>query len=192
MLPRTFVPLIFLPASLGLLAEVFVAPSADQKVLAIALLLFCPELARMAWVDLDNIAAVTNTSAELLALEQSQLDLQGRELSNFRRVVVSTIVLEATGFYVASVSLPGGAAIVILSQLWFNLLAKIQIVPAAPATVEPFGLSDRTTVLSANAVALALLCLWPILWTIPSAHLVLSSGLLALIVLFLIIKYGFS
>ncbi len=174
---RFLIPLLFLPAGLGLLLQ-SVAGSADsttvsQRLLSLALALFCPELARMAIVDLNNIAAVSESPEDSC-------------LRRFKRVVVSTVVLEAAGFYVALVSLQWGAIAIIFSQLWFNLLAGIQLHPEQSPSITPLGISGRRTVLAANALGLGLIALWPI----QAIRIWLAGGLLMLITLFLLIKYG--
>jgi len=162
----------------------------------------------MAWIDLKNIeiiatdqasATVTNTvsstasstvtpsiSATQIEPSAEHLD-QTQQLHRFRTVVVSTIVLEATGFYLTFLSLPVGATAIMLSQVWFNLLAAVQLQPSQPVPVVPFGIRDRRAVLAVNAITAGLLCLWPI----PSMRLGLAVALLTLVTLFLAIKYGY-
>lgn len=211
------VPFFLLPAEIGLLTQIATVPSTAQKILAIALALFCPELTRMAWVDLRDATAVENRVKETVSESAKppeevahvqketppERKLAGqtkdriatqtkpqtdKQITRFRRVVISTIVLEATGFYLAWRSLPVGAIVIIFSQLWFNLLAGVQIHPAAQPPVVPFPLSRRKAVLVANAIALSLLCLWPI----SAIRQIIAIGLLTLISIFLIVKYGFS
>lgn len=180
---RQIVPVLFLPAGLGLVIQAIAAPSLDQKILSFALFLFCPELARMAWVDLKDVAMTAETikeDSEDLSLTQS--------LSRFHRVVVSTIVLELLGFYLALRFAAIGAIVIIFSQLWFNLFAGVQLRIAEPVPIVPFGIGDRSAVLMANAIALLLLCFWPM----EPVRTALAIGLLTLITLFLLIKYGFS
>ncbi|MGB3301009.1 MAG: hypothetical protein WBA76_22295 [Phormidesmis sp.] len=165
--------LVFLPAGLGLLFRAIEAATVADRLLAIALILFCLELAHMAQVDLENAAIATASSEE------------DSRLSRFYRVVVSTIVLETTGFYIALFSLQWGAVTIIASQIWFNLLAGVQIFPQAATKVVSFGIAERIAVLAANAVGLGILSFW----FVESAQVWLASGVLTLIVLFLIVKY---
>ncbi len=155
--------------------EVFTAATTADRLLAAAMTLFCPELARMALVDLSNIAAVTQQS------EQPQ----DSRLGHFRTVVISTIVLETTGFYLTLLSLPGGAIAIIFSQLWFNLLASVQLHPGQTPAIAAFGRSNRLAVLVANGIGLGLLSLWP--W--QETRLWSAAGLFLLIIIFLLIKY---
>ena len=183
--PRLIVPSLFLPAGVGLLAEIFQAPTVPEKVLTFALALFCPELARMAFVDLENIASIAKTTND------SAINAR---LSRFRIVVISTIELEIIGFYLAvlfvpfsrSLLLPFGAIAIIFSQLWFNLLADIQLWPTEIPSIQPWGSGQRLPVLVANAIGLGLLSLW----IIPEIRLWLAIGLATLIILFLLIKYA--
>lgn len=176
---RSLVPVLFLPAGLGLLIEIFAAATTAERVLAAAIALFCPELAWMAWVDLSNVAAVTQQA------EQMAEQPRDSRLNRFHAVVISTIVLEVTGFYLAMLSLPGGAIAVIFSQIWFNLLATVQLYPGQTPAIVPFGRADRRAVLVANGIGLGLLGLW--FW--QEIRIGLASGLFLLIIIFLLIKY---
>lgn len=176
---RSLVPVLFLPAGLGLLIEIFAAATTAERVLAAAIALFCPELAWMAWVDLSNVAAVTQQA------EQMAEQPRDSRLNRFHAVVISTIVLEVTGFYLAMLSLPGGAIAVIFSQIWFNLLATVQLYPGQTPAIVPFGRADRRAVLVANGIGLGLLSLW--FW--QEIRIWLASGLFLLIIIFLLIKY---
>lgn len=194
-MPNSLVSLLFLPAGVGFLVQVFTAGTLPESLIALALGLFCPELARMAFVDLDNIDAIAeqhlsqeasqSTAEPSAAGSAVESPIEDTRLRHFLRIVISTIVLELIGFYVALVSLPLGAGIVIFSQLWFNLLAGIQLWPGQTPAITSFGIAERGAVLSANMLGLVFLSCWPI----SSLQVLLSSGLLILIVLFLVIKY---
>jgi len=173
------VPVLFVPAG-GLLIMQVIAPVSTiaTKLLALALALFCPELAHMAGVDLKNVLTISSN--------QPSLSEEDSRLTRFYNVVASTVALEVIGFYTALFSLPVGAAIIIASQLWFNLLADVQLVPEQASPIVHFGASERKLVIVANIVGLSFLLLWPI----RAAQSFLASGLLILIVLFLLIKYG--
>ncbi len=195
---RRFIPLLFVPADIGLIWHALYAETLAQQLLSLALALFCIELAVMAKVDLDNIATVQQTVL--------QMDKQTEEsrLGRFLLVVVSTIVLELLGFYVALFFLPVGALIVVFSQLWFNLLAQLQLQPEQSPAIVSFGIFQRAPVLLADSVGLVLLSLWfaPLLSSLISIELMpsfviqlrrgLGGGLLALVLLFLLIKYVIS
>ncbi len=169
---RLLVPLLFFPAGIGLLVQLFESHSLAEYVLAVALLLFYPELVRMAWIDLEDIAVVRARQED-------------SRLSRFHKVVASTIVLELLGAYSALLSLQWGGLIVISSQLWFNLLADIQLWPQETYAITEFGVRERWPVLIANAIGIALLGLW----FISNIRLWLAGGLLLLMIIFLLLKY---
>lgn len=171
-MPLSAVFLPFLPAGLALLVQAASPIPLSERILTLALALFCPELAYMAFVDLKNISAIAYH--------------QDSRLECFSKVTYSTIVLEAVGFYTGLVSLPIGAVIIIASQLWFNLLADIQIWPEASPAIISLPASDRRGVLIANGLGLGLLGLWPI----QEIRIWLAFGSLALIILFLVLKYS--
>lgn len=171
-MPLSAVFLPFLPAGLALLIQAASPIPLSERLLALALALFCPELAYMAFVDLKNIVAIAHQ--------------QDSRLKRFARVTHSTIVLETVGFYTALVSLPVGAVIIIASQLWFNLLADIQLWPEASPAIVSWPPSRRRAVLIANGLGLGLLGLWPI----QEIRIWLTSGLLTLATLFLVLKYS--
>lgn len=149
----------------------------EESVLALALAFFCPELAYMASVDLKNIEAV--------AQQHTKQTAEDSRLNRFLLIVVSTIVLEIAGFYLSLLSLAAGAITVIFSQLWFNLLAGVQLWPGETPAITVFGIKERALVLLANLLGFMCISFWPIsvtrIWS--------ASGLLALITLFLLIKY---
>ena len=196
---RQIVPLIFLPAGVGLLFQITLSSSAAQTILAIALTIFCPELARMAWIDLKNIEVLTASASPALEKQVMQTAatqqekptsstnsfLQAQQIKQFHTVIVSTIALEATGFYLSLYSLPAGAIVIILSQLWFNSLASVQLYPGRSLPVVRCSAKDRKAVLILNALTAGLLCFWPV----TSAQLGLSIALLVLVALYLAVKY---
>lgn len=189
---RRFIYLLFVPATIGLAWHALYSATLAQQLLASALVLFCIELAIMAKVDLDSIAAVRE-AAHPLELNQP--------LNQFLFVVVSTVVLELLGFYAALFSLPIGALVVVFSQLWFNLLAQIQLRLGQSPALIPFSIAQRLPVVLANGLGLGLISLWfaPTLSSILPLELSsgivmqmrrwISGGLLALVLLFLLVKY---
>ncbi|MGB7248632.1 MAG: hypothetical protein WBC73_06810 [Phormidesmis sp.] len=191
--PRMLVPFFFIPAGLGLIVRAASSATLAEQLLALALALFCPELARMALVDLDNIAAFSHQQDAGQPVTETE---SHKLIDRFFKVAVSTIVLEATGFYTALISLQWGAIAIILSQLWFNLLAGIALQPnllSDPSSGESrsiemrkMGIQERGAVLIANAIGLALLSLW----FLQETRIWLASGLLILVLLFLVIKYA--
>lgn len=174
-LSHRLLPFLFLPAGLGILLRAVQAASLAERLLAIALALFCPELARMALVDASNLTAIA----------QHQQDSR---LDRFLNVLISTVVLELFGFYIAFFSLPVGGIVVISSQLWFNLLAGIALYPGRIPAVTSLGIAERTPILIANGLGLLLLGLW-MLWPDSDIRIGVAAGVLLLITLFLGLKY---
>ena len=165
---RLFIFVLFFPAGLGLAFQCLHLQTNAERLLALALLIFCPELAHMVWVDFKNIQAVSQVS------EDSRLSL-------FYKIVFSTFVLELLGFYTSFVSLHWGGIIIIASQLWFNLLAKVQLWPCKTPAVEAFGIAERWPVLAANGLGVVVLLFWPV----AEVRLWLSLTLLFLVLGFL-------
>lgn len=194
-------------AALHLAWRVECAATRSEHLLAAALALFCPELARMAFVDLNNIALVRHSLAKGLGSRLSsdtpvpfekavsekavsekavsEALLEDSRLSHFYRTVISTVVLEVSGFYLALWSLPLGAIVIIFSQLWFNVSAKVQLWPHRSPAVEFCGIAQRWPVLVANAIGLLLMSLW----FVEALRIWLGLGVLLLIALFLVLKY---
>jgi hypothetical protein len=165
--------LFFFPASLGLLAQVFGGDELSHQLLALALLLLCIDQARMAVVDLEQIGQVKQR-------------VQDTRLDNFYRATVSTIVLELLGFYGSYIWLGWGAILVLLSQVWFNVLAGIQLQPSEENPIQTWGIPERRIVLIADGVGIILVGLW----IAQIALLGMASGLLAMVVIYGWVKYS--
>jgi hypothetical protein len=165
--------LLFFPASLGLLSQVIGGNELSHQLLALALLLLCVDQARMAVVDLEQV-------------KQVKQKVQDARLDNFYWVTVSTIVLELLGFYSAYIWLGWGAILVLLSQIWFNVLAGIQLQPAEENPIQSWGIPERSIVLVADVIGLILVSLW-IMQLVP---LWMASGLLGMLVIYGWLKYA--
>ncbi|MEO1401980.1 MAG: hypothetical protein AAFV72_12130 [Cyanobacteria bacterium J06635_1] len=163
--------LSFLPAATGLLWHCLSTPGLTVRLLNLAFFLLCLEQARMAAVDLRHIELADQVTPN-------------RPLRRFRAVTLTTIGLELLGFYIAVVWLTGGAVWVLVSLIFFNSFATVQIAPGG--TVEPRPLSDRLPVLVADGISLLLVGLWHL----QIAPLIVSFTLVALIALYGGIKYG--
>ncbi|MEB3294189.1 MAG: hypothetical protein VKJ24_13610 [Synechococcales bacterium] len=151
---------LFLPAGIGLLVQMGRMTDWTTRGLALAILILGADLAGMAIVDLQQAAI-------------GQMWGKDERVVAFRQITWSTIGLELVGLYGAMVDLGWGSAIVLLSQLWFNLLAQIQIQPQATVPIIPFGLRDRWLVLLADGVGLGLVGLWVVDWARPGVAIVL-------------------
>lgn len=134
--------------------------------------MLCLEQAHMAITDLQQIAA-------------AQQQVQDQRLDQFRWVTQSTIAIELVGFYIAGIWLGWGAFTVLLSQVWFNLLAQIRLQPGAPEPIQLRGLSDRLPVLVADGVGLLLAGFW-MAQIVP---LVAAALLLTIVLLYGWFKY---
>lgn len=168
------IALLFIPAGVGLLGQVLGPHPLDHQLLALGLLLFCLDQARMATVDLTQVAHA----------KQQQSDPR---LARFTWVTISTIALELGGFYLASWQLGVGIVLVLLSQIWFNLLAGIQLQPAGRWKIRPWGVSQRLPILMADGLGLGLVGLWQahvapltivlVLWSMAIAYSIIKIGL---------------
>ncbi|MGI0490733.1 hypothetical protein ACN4EG_02890 [Alkalinema pantanalense CENA528] len=175
------VNVLFLPAIVGLGWQTIAAVNWATRGVIIALLLLCGDQCRMAIVDLENVALVKDlTLAKKLT--------QDARLSRFYGVTIATIVIELLGFYSAIGWLGWGAAIVLLSQVGFNLLAGIQLQPQESAPIVPWGIRDRLPVLIADALGLGLVgC-----WVAGIQPLAMALGLLTMVLIYGVVKYRFS
>ncbi|MBE9070407.1 hypothetical protein IQ260_27570 [Leptolyngbya cf. ectocarpi LEGE 11479] len=138
--------------------------------IAIALILICIDQGRMTWVDLDNIY---------------QVSLADHRVVRFYGITLSTIIIELIGFYLVWHHLALGMVIFIISQLFFNTAANVQLYPHSHAPIRPFPMQARWPVLLANGVALSLITLW------QTNHLrqLTSSIWLGMVVIYLTVKY---
>lgn len=152
---RWLMLLLFSPAALGL-AWRSLPESLDYRLLSGAILLLLLEQARMAVIDLQSIATV-----------QPQAP---KGLERFRWITWSTIILELIGFYAAIGYLGLGALLVLLSQIWFHLLAGIEIDVAASEPVRVRSFSQRRAVLAADLFGVALTISWQLkIWPLMAA-----------------------
>ena len=98
---RTILFLLFFPASLGIISQIFSPENLSAAILALGILGMCMEQARMAAVDLAEIA-------------QFQQKISDPRLDRFFIVTISTIVLKLSGFYLAVLWIGWGALIVLV------------------------------------------------------------------------------
>ena len=170
---------LYAPAIGLLLWQAIVQASLDQKLLTIAILLLSLDLLKMAIFDLEQVGKV-----------RSMLTTDSIEprLDRFYWVTIGTIVLELIGLYLAPISLSSSAIVILLSQLGFNLLTQVQLMPEMPDIVnkiQPWGIRDRAVVLIADCLGIGLIALgqsgyWPIGTAV---------GLLLMVVTYGVIKY---
>jgi len=86
-------------------------------------------------------------AVDLAEIAQFQQKTSDPRLDRFFMVTISTIVLELSGFYVAALWIGWGALIVLVSQIWFQCLAKIQLQPSTEKIID-HGIGPRTALLS--------------------------------------------
>jgi hypothetical protein len=165
--------LLFAGAGIGLASQILTAPTIAPRCLAITLFILCLDQTRMAIVDLTHIHQLQTPDTPIPALQR------------FTLITWSTIGLELAGFYLSWQWLGWGSAVVLLSQLWFNLFAGVQLVPDATPPIQPWGIRDRAIVLVADTVGLAL----SILYARNIQPLGMAIGLLSMVLIYGLIKY---
>jgi hypothetical protein len=173
--PPILVLLPFTIALSGILWQLVVIPQLDHQLLALALLLLGLDQARMAIVDLTHIHMLKPTVSD------GEVPL----LNRFETITWSTIGLELIGLLLSWQWLGCGSAVVLLSQLWFNLLAGVQLVPGAKPSIQTFGIKDRAIVLVADSLGLILSGLYGL--TIQP--IAMATALLSMVLLYGLIKY---
>ncbi len=144
---RQVIFLLFFPACLGILGQ-FIRPEAfDHRLLALGLLIFAIDQARMAVLDLKNIKIAKESVEDV-------------RVQHFYYTTICTIALELLGFYVASVQLGWGIILVLGSQVGFNFFANIRIQPTESVIIQNKPFSEQITVLIADIVGLILIGFW--------------------------------
>lgn len=165
--------LLFFPACVGLLTQVIWGIELTNQLVALGTFIFCIEQARMAVKDLRQI-------------EDAKAYVQDVRLDTFYQVTIVTIAVEILGFYTSIISLGWGSILILISQIWFNLLANVKIeyinqannynlssTPAvslsAPVSlldaalslrVRAWKVSERLPVLVADLLGLVLISFW--------------------------------
>ena len=150
--------------------------SLDQRLLAMAIFLLSLDLCIMAVFDLQQVARVR---ALLLSNVLSDA-LSGARVDWFYGVTVTTIALEWVGMYGAQGSLWVGAAIILMSQVGFNLFAGVQLLPDQAEPIVTFGIRDRALVLVADGIGVGLVSLG-MAGVMP---LGMAGGLLGMVVIY--------
>jgi hypothetical protein len=162
---------LFFLASLGIMPQIFVSEDLSSSILALGTLGMCIEQARMAVVDLEQIA-------------QFQEKIVDSRLDRFFVATVSTIILELLGFYLAALEIGWGALIVLVSQIWFHCLAKIQLQPTTEKIID-YGIKPRLPVLLADGIGI----IFVIFWIAKIAPLIMAVNLTAMVLIYCCLKY---
>jgi hypothetical protein len=170
-LHQNLVLLLFTIALGGIAWQFVTTPVLAHRLLAMALLLLGLDQTRMAIVDLTHI-------------QQLKPDATA-PLKRFEVITWSTIGLELVGFYLSWQWLGWGSALVLLSQIWFNLLAAVQLAPESDPAIQPWGMKDRAIVLAADSLGLLL----SVLYALNIQPLAMAIGLLGMVLLYGLIKY---
>ncbi len=152
-------------------ARVAFPPRVETTGLPSSRLFSCMEQARMAAVDLAEIA-------------QFQQKTSDPRLDRFFIVTVSTIVLELAGFYLAALWIGWGALIVLVSQIWFQCLAKIQLQPSTEKIID-HGIVPRLPILLADGIGIIFVAFW----LAKIAPLIMAITLTTMLLIYGSIKY---
>jgi hypothetical protein len=144
---RQVIFLLFFPACLGILGQVIRSEAFDHRLLALGLLIFAVDQAKMAVLDLKNIKSAKEKIKDI-------------RLQYFYYIVISTIALELIGFYIASVQLGWGIILVLVSQVGFNFFANIRLQPTESTIIQEKPFSEKIAVLIADIIALILIGFW--------------------------------
>ena len=168
-----FIPLLFLPAGVGLLGQILADGCLDQRLLALGFLLLAVDQARMASLDLANIQLVQARIASLGAATASS------SFTALIRLTWGTIFWELVGFYGGAFNLGWGIILVLSSQVCFNALARIHLKPNAEDPLVPKPLGERGGLVLANGCGIGLMLLW--LARITPLTIVLGLWVIALI-----------
>ena len=170
----------------GLVVKIGQHGSVAERLMAIALLLFAADLARMALVDIRNFNSVRDCLAsERLSHQSANPSVDASQLLGFGRSLGVTIALELVGLVVSWGWVGLGTSIVMCSQIVFNLSVNVSMQPYAQPAVRPWPISERIDVLLADTVALGL----AISWMVVGQLLGLAIALLAMVTVYLAIKY---
>ena len=147
------------------------ATEPGDMLVALTLLLFLLDGARMAIVDLHKYWQVKTRQP-------------AASLRPFLYPVIGAIASELIGFYLAWVWLGVGMAVLLAGQLAFNLTVPIALYPDRSPHIRPWPRSDRVSVIVADAIALAVVGAW-----IATGFLWCAVTLLVMMVVYLSAKY---
>ena len=172
---------LYAPAIMLVLWQAIVQPSLDQKLLAIAIFLLSLDLLKMAIFDLEQVAKVRS----MLESKAGSINSNESRLDRFFWVTIGTVVLELMGLYLAPISLSDSAIVILFSQVGFNLLTQVQLMPEMVDKIQPWGIRDRAVVLTADCLGIGLVALgqrgyWPIGTSVGLLMMVVIYGLIKL------------
>jgi hypothetical protein len=163
----------FFPACLLILGQVILVRELSSSLLAAGLFALCIDQARMADLDIRQVIKARQNNSDV-------------RLKGFWRLTLLTIIIELTGFYLASQFLGWGIQIVLFSQLGFNTFATIQIKPSSEENLLPRPWKERFPLMLANSMAMGLMALW----MANIAPLTIVSSLWAIAIVYTVAKLG--
>lgn len=198
--------LLFFPASFGLLWQSLTLNSLSEQLISFSFFLFSLEQARMAFIDitsysiekLNNLCYHTvNTLAQDVKQKSQTVNLTSRDiifeekhdnLYQFLFVIISTIIIELFGFYLALFSLGWGAIFVLISLIWFNSLAPLKVIDTDKFSLTNYNFADKIMILFADIICVVLMSLW----VINVYPLTIAFIILFITLTFASVKYGTS
>jgi hypothetical protein len=168
---RALLFLLFFPASFGIMRQIFVPEDLSSLIIALGTFCICVDQARMAEVDLRQIA-------------QFQEKIADDRLKRFFAVTITTIILELLGFYLAAFWLGWGVWLVLVSQIWFHCLAAIQLQPTTNQIIA-HSISQRLPVLLTDGIGIILV----FFWSAKIAPLAMAVTLTTMVLIYGWVKY---
>lgn len=169
--------LAYFVAGGGLVVRILLSSSWSERLVAISLVLFATDLARMALVDLANLRSVR--------LKLPSIAVAPSQLTGFASSLLATIALELLGLLIGWGWAGIGIAIVMLSQLVFNVSVTIELQPDSEPPARHWPISERVDVLLADGVAFVL----AIAWSVAGQSIGIAIVLLAMTTIYLGLKY---
>lgn len=164
--------LLFFPASLGLLWQSFTMNILSAQLISFTFFLFTLEQAKMTVIDLKSYYYAKKSH-------------NNDQVSKFLWVIITTIIIELSGFYLALFYLGWGGILVLISLIWFNLLAPLKVIEFENFKVKDYCFSEKIPLLAADFFVLLLMCLW----LINFYPLIIAFILLLITLTFTGIKY---
>lgn len=198
--------LLFFPASFGLLWQSLILNSLSEQLISFSFFLFSLEQARMAFIDITsysvgkskNLGNYTITTLPQEIKQKAQtldftsqdniFDGENDNLSQFLFVIISTIIIELFGFYLALFFLGWGAIFVLISLVWFNSLAPLKVLDINDFSLTNYNFSEKIMILFADIICIVLMSLW----VINFYPLIIAFIILFITLTFAGVKYGIS
>ncbi|BDA40129.1 hypothetical protein [Candidatus Atelocyanobacterium thalassae] len=165
--------LLFSFAGVNIFYQLTISTNWNDQILCLTIFMMCLEQAKMATVDFTNIRI-------------SKKYLRDPQLDNFLIITSITITMELLGFYLVSFSKDWSIAIILISLIFFNSFAKINILVLKIISIECSGIFQRISVLTANYLGLGIM----ILKMFNFFPIIMSLILLSMTLAYITIKYS--